>query len=214
MLDQYRRDFAEFNVACAREHYLFQSGQKNTLEIAPIYERYGHLFDRDLVDGLKRELLESSADFETEGMSKRRLFAFAVEQFLEDSVKRLTEEIGEYEAAATVEWMGREMTFQDCTVAITTERHRESRRALYRRRLAVIEASNNLRADRLLKLHETARDLEYSSYVELLMRDLAFGVDYAELSDAMCLLHLTIFDDRFLLVLIDKVYTETMAGLG
>src|SRR6266478_3515122 len=166
MLDQYRRDFAEFNVACASEHYLFQSGQKNTLEIAPIYERYCHLFDRDLVDGLKRELFESSADFDTDGVSKRRLFAFAVEQFLEDSVKRLTEEISEYEAAATVEWMGREMTFQDCTVAITTERNREARRALYRRRLAVIETSNNLRAERLLKLHETTT-LFRSSYVEL-----------------------------------------------
>jgi hypothetical protein len=248
MLDQYRRDFAEFNVACAREHYLFQSGQKNTLEIAPIYERYGHLFDRDLVDVLKRELFESSADFETEGVSIRRLFAFAVEQFLEDSVKRLTEEIGEYEAAATVEWMGREMTFQDSTVAITTERNRESRRELYRRRLAVIEASNNLRAERLLKLHETARALEYSSYVELfeqlrqldysaiatqaanllsntepayvsrlnevLRRDLALGVDDAERSDAMCLMHLTSFDDRFPQGQMLQVYTETMAGLG
>ncbi|HLF83795.1 MAG TPA: hypothetical protein VI837_06435 [Blastocatellia bacterium] len=167
MLDQYRRDFAQFNIACAREHYLFLSGQKNTLEIAPIYERYGHLFDRDLLDSLKRELCESSARFENEGVSIRRLFAFAVEQFLENSVKRLTEQIGEYEAAATVEWMGRKMTFQDSTVAITTECDRESRRAIYNGRLDVIEASNGLRAERLRKLHETARSLEYSSYVEL-----------------------------------------------
>lgn len=167
MLDQYRRDFAEFNIACAREHYLFLSGQKNTLEIAPIYERYGHLFDRDLLDSLKRELCESSARFENESVSIRRLFAFAVEQFLENSVKRLTEQIGEYEAAATVEWMGRKMTFQDSTVAITTECDRESRRAIYNGRLDVIEASNGLRAERLRTLHETARSLEYSSYVEL-----------------------------------------------
>jgi len=148
MLDQYRRDFAEFNVACAREHYLFQSGQKNTLEIAPIYERYSHLFDRDLVDGLKRELFGASADFETEGVSKRRLLAFAVEQFLEDSVKRLTEEIGEYEAAATVEWMGREMTFQDCTVAITTERNRALSRVLELRRTVRATASIGLFSNR------------------------------------------------------------------
>ncbi|MEK6321501.1 MAG: hypothetical protein AABN33_07445 [Acidobacteriota bacterium] len=167
MLDQYRRDFAEFNVACAREHYLFQSGQKNTLEIAPIYECYSHLFDRSLVDGLKRELTDSSADSETENVSIRRFFAFAVEQFLEDSVKRLTEEIGQFEAAATVEWMGGELTFQDSTLAITTEAGRESRRAIYSRRLAVIEESNGFRAERLLKLHETARSLEYSSYVDL-----------------------------------------------
>ena len=248
MLDQYRRDFAEFNVACAREQYLFQSGQKNTLEIAPIYERYGHLFDRDLVDGLKRELSESSSDYESERLSIRRFFAFAVEQFLEDSVKLLTEEIGEYEATATLEWMGREITFQDATVAITTEPNRESRREIYRKRLAVIEVSNSLRAERLLKLHQTARALDYSSYVELfeqlrqlnysaiateaadllshtepvyvtrldevLRRHLALSIDQAERSDAMYLLHLTSFDDRFPPGLMLQVYNETMAGLG
>src|SRR4030095_4693822 len=104
MLDQYRLDFAEFNVACAREHYLFLSGQKHNLEIAAIYERYGHLFDRDLLDSLKRELCESSNRFEAERVSIRRLFTFAAEQFLENSVKQLTEQIGEYEASAMVEW--------------------------------------------------------------------------------------------------------------
>lgn len=167
MLDRYRSDFAEFHVACAREHYLFQSGQKKTLEIAPIYERYTHLFDRDSIDRLRLELDGSPNHFETRNLSSRRLLAFAVEQFLEDSVKRLTEETSRYEAAATIEWIGREITFQDSTVAITTERDRHSRRSIYARRLAVIEGSNGLRAERLLKLHETARSLGYASYVEL-----------------------------------------------
>lgn len=167
MLDQYRCDFAEFNIACAREHYLFQSGQKTALDIAPIYERYSQLFDRSVVDLFKRELAASSADFETENASARRFFAFAVEQYLEDSVKRLTEEIGQFESGATVEWRGSEMTFQDATVAIMTESVRKSRQAIYRGRLAVIEQSNSLRAERLLKLHEAARSLEYSSYTDL-----------------------------------------------
>lgn len=167
MLDQYRRDFTEFNIACAREHYLFQSGQKNALEIAPIYERYSQIFDRSLINMFKRKLAAASADFETENASARRFFAFAVEQYLEDSVKRLTEEVGQFEADATVEWRGGEMTFQDATVAITTECDRKSRQTIYSRRLAVIEQSNTLRAERLLKLHEAARSLEYSSYTDL-----------------------------------------------
>jgi hypothetical protein len=248
MLDQYRLDFAEFNVACAREHYLFLSGQKHTLEIAPIYERYGHLFDRDLLDSLRGELLESSARLEAERVSIRRLFTFAAEQFLENSVKQLTEQLGEYEASAMVEWRGRQMTFQDSTVAITTERDRESRRGIYASRLRVIEASNTLRAERLLKLHETARSLEYSSYLDLfeqlrqldyssiateaagllpnteaayitrlhetLKRDLGVALDEAERSDALYLLHLTDFDDRFPAGQMLRVYRETMAGLG
>jgi len=248
MLDQYRIDFAEFNVASAREYYLFLSGQKSTLEIAPIYERYGHLFERDLLDSLKNELCNSSARLETERVSIQRLFTFAAEQFLENSVKQLTEQIGEYEASAIVEWGGRQMTFQDSTVAITTEGDREARRGIYAARLDVIEASNTLRAERLLKLHETARALEYSSYVDLfeqlrrldysaiagdarsllpntesvyvtrlhetLMRDLGVGVDRAERPDALFLLHLTHFDDRFPAGQMLRVYRETMAGLG
>jgi oligoendopeptidase F len=178
MLDQYRSDFAEFHVACALEHYLYHSGQKDCLEIAPIYERYNPLFDQDSINRLKRELEDTPKHFETDHVSIKRLLAFAIEQFVEDSVKRLTEEISQYEAAATVEWDGREITLQDSTVAITTEPDRRSRLAIYSRRLAVIEASNGLRAERLLKLHATARSLGYSTYVELFeqLRQLNYSV--------------------------------------
>jgi hypothetical protein len=248
MLEQYRRDFAEFNVACAREHYFFLSGQKSTLDIAPIYDRYGHLFDGSELDSLKLQLAESSSHQGTNRLSIRRLFSFAVEQFLENSVKGLTEQIGEYEASAMVECLGRRMTFQESTVAITTERDRESRRSIYDQRLEVIVASNGLRAERLQKLHATARSLEYSSYVDLfeqlrqidysaivaeaaallartepayivrlhdvLRREIGVAVDQAERSDAMYLLHLTAFDDRFPLGGMIDVYRGTMAGLG
>lgn len=180
MLDHYRRDFAEFHSACAREQYLFHSGQKKTLEIAPIYERYAHLFDLDVIAGLKRELGETPEHFATERVSLRRLLAFSVEQFLESSVKQLTEVISQYEAAATVEWLGREMTFHESTVVIATEQDREARRGIYSRRLAVIEASNDFRAQRLLKLHETARSLGHASYVELFEK--LRRLDYSELA--------------------------------
>jgi hypothetical protein len=110
------------------------------------------------------------------------LFSFAVEQFLENSVKGLTEQIGEYEASAMVECLGRRMTFQESTVAITTERDRESRRSIYDQRLEVIVASNGLRAERLQKLHATARSLEYSSYVDLFeqLRQIDYSAIVAE----------------------------------
>jgi hypothetical protein len=180
MLDQYRRDFAEFYVATAREHYLFHSGQKNTLEIAPIYDRFSHLFDRDTLSAFKRQVAASGPDSGMEGTSIRRLYAFAAEQFLEDSVKRLTEEISEYEAAASIDWLGGEMTFQDSTVAITTEPDRETRRSLHRKRLRLIESSNDLRAERLIKLYETARSLEYQSYATLFEQ--IRGLDYSALA--------------------------------
>ncbi len=180
MLDQYRRDFTDFNIASAREHYLFQSGQKRTLEIAPIYERYSHLFDRELLDDLKKQMTgETDSDAET--ISVRRFFAFAVEQFLEDSVKQLTEEISKFESSASIIWRGHELTFQDSTVAITTEADREKRCGLYRRRLEIIESSNDLRIERISRLHNTARALGYSSYADLFEQ--IRGLDYQALAE-------------------------------
>jgi hypothetical protein len=246
MLDSYRRDFAEFHTACAREHYLFHSGQKDNLNIASIYERYSHLFERGSIEQLKLDTTNSNGH--SEAVSLRRLLAFAAEQFLEDSVKQLTENISDYEARATVQLPNGELTFQGAAVAITTEGDRDIRREIYSGRIAVIEASNDLRAERLVKHHESARSLGYENYVDLfeqlrrinyadvarqassllsrtepvylarldgvLKRELGVAVEQAERSDAMYLLHLTRFDNRFPPGSMLEVYRETMAGLG
>jgi oligoendopeptidase F len=71
------------------------------------------------------------------------------------------------------------MTFQDSTVSITTESNRETRRSLHRKRLNLIESSNDLRAERLMKLYETARSLGYESYAALFEE--IRGLDYSAL---------------------------------
>src|SRR5215216_6245841 len=177
MLEQYRCEYTDFHKAVMREYYLFFSGQKNSLEIASIFDRYGDLFSAGALAKLKQELCDTPEHFETERVSLRRLLSFAVEQYLENSAKELTEAISEQEACAKVEWMGREMTFQDSSVAIATERDRNTRRAIYKKRIQVIESSNDLRAHRLTRLHETARALGHDNYRTLYeeMR----GLDYS-----------------------------------
>ena len=170
MLEQYRRDYAEFNAAAMREYYLFGSGQKTRLDLAPIYDRFGDLFSRDAIAKLKQQLDETSPHFETDRASLGRLLQFAVEQFLEDAAKELAEEIGAHKAAATVEFAGRTMTFQDTFVALATERDRATRLAIDGKRLAVIAAANDLHAERLAKQHEAARSLGYESYTKLFER--------------------------------------------
>jgi hypothetical protein len=167
MLEEYRREYADFHTAYMREYYLFLSGQKNNLELWPIYDRYGDLFTRDRVNELKQTLDDIPKHFETERAASQRLFNFAVEQYLENSVKELTQEISEYEAAANIRVMGRVLTFHDAAVSISSESDRETRRAIYEKRLAVIDASNDLRAERLKKLHNAALALNYSSYTAL-----------------------------------------------
>ena len=73
MLDGYRRDYADFNSACTLEYYLFLSGQKTTLDIAPIYERYGELFARDAIERLRKELTQTPEFLETQRAATSRL---------------------------------------------------------------------------------------------------------------------------------------------
>lgn len=167
MPDQYRREYADFNAACLREQYLFLSGQKPTLEISRIYDRYSDLFSKDSISTLKQSMDSTSDHFETERAALSRLLSFAIEHFLENSVKQLTEIISDHEAAAAIEWRGNKITFQDAAEILSTERERGLRLALNKKRLDIIGASNDLRAERINKLHESARSLGYSSYASL-----------------------------------------------
>lgn len=248
MVDEYRRGYADFNVERTREYYLFLSGQKATLDLAPIYHRHGELFTRDSIERLRAELDRTPEHFETQRASTSRLLIFASEQFLETSVTQLTEEINEREASATICWNGREISFQDASAELASERDRSSRQEIHARRAAVIEASNDLRFERLLKLHAGARSLGASTYVALyedikrldypgiardaasvliqtearylaaldegLAREFGSRIRQPERHDAIYLLHLTRYDDRFPAGKLLRIYAATMAGLG
>ncbi len=164
MMDTDGSEYVDFSSALMREYYLHHSGQKEDLEVARIYDRYGDLFSWDAIEKIRRDLEQTPDHFETERAALRRRLMFATEHFLENSARHLTEEISQYEGQASVEWLGRRMTFQESVVAVMRERDRETRRAIYQKRIAVIESSNDLRAERLSKLHESARALGYENY--------------------------------------------------
>jgi hypothetical protein len=160
MLEEYRQQYVNFNAALIREQYLYYSGQKQELAVSPIYERYSDLFTRDSIANLKQTLEQTPSHFETDRKAILRLLTFAVDKLLEASVKELTEAIHEHEAKSTIEWEGKRLTFQDCAIAIATEADRAARLVLYNRRAEIIERLNDLRAERLSKLHETARSIK------------------------------------------------------
>ena len=180
MLEGYRGDLVDFSRTWMREQYLFLSGQKAALEIAPIYDRYGDLFTLDSITQLRRVLEETPEQFATERVGVRRLLLFASEQFLEFSARELTERISAYETDTRIDVSGRVMTFQQAAVALRTEPDRQSRRTIFRARADAIEASNDLRSERLSTLHASARKLGYDSYTGI-YEDL-WGLDYQALA--------------------------------
>jgi oligoendopeptidase F len=182
MLDRFKTDYVRFNAASMREHYLYLSGQKTALEISPIYEEFGDLFTLDSVAGIKSELQSVPEHFRAERKALSHLLIFASEGFQENAVRTLSEEISRCEAQTTIEWQGRNITFQDAAVAIRNEPNRAARQALYRRRCEVIEATNEIRSERLGRLHESARALGAKHYLAL-HADLR-RLDYWRLADA------------------------------
>ena len=158
-VEEYRQEYAGFNESLLREFYLHHSGQKPDLELGPIYERYAELFRLDSIDSLRQELSSTSKHFETARAGLRHLLTFAINNFLEAQVEKLTEEISAQEASAAVEWAGRSMTFQETAIAIANESDRGLRNELFEARISMIRASNDLRAERLSKLHDASRTI-------------------------------------------------------
>src|SRR5215470_1878425 len=158
-VEEYRQEYASFNEDLLREFYLHYSGQKQDLELGPIYERYSGLFTRDEIASLRQHLSETAEHFETARTGVRHLLSFAVNNFLEAQVEHLTEQVSGREASAGVEWDGRLMTFQETAIAIANETNRALRNDLFQIRISMIQDLNDLRAERLSKLHEASRTM-------------------------------------------------------
>src|SRR5262249_25046377 len=79
--------------------------------------------------------------------------------FLEAQVEHLTEQVSGREASAGVEWHGRLMTFQETAIAVANETNRALRNDLFQIRISMIQDLNDLRAERLSKLHEASRTM-------------------------------------------------------
>lgn len=162
MLDAYREELAEFHEALAREEYEHYSGQKEALELEPIYDRYGHLFTREAIEALRREREAIPESFETARRALDLLIADATERALEMSVRSLTEQIARAEAEAEILWDEETLTFHQARQRLATELDPHRRRELHARCLEIIQQTNDLRVERWRELQRAARALGYA----------------------------------------------------
>jgi hypothetical protein len=183
MLETYRREFADFNSASTREYYLYFSGQKPRYEISEIYSRYSDLFSIDAIERLKKERDEIDKYYETDRGALSRLLAFAYENYLALKVKELTEEIANLEGSSTIEWDGKTVPFHEITPLLISEQNHERRLRLYRHLIRLIDSINDLRAERMEKLQESAAKLGFENYLQIYSQ--LYQVDYVALDNQM-----------------------------
>jgi hypothetical protein len=99
-----------------------------------------------------------------------------VEGALLARAQEVSDEIENYEADALIDWRGRSVPLRASASLLADETDFARRRDLFARRAGVIEAVQDLRAERLEKLRDGARELGYENRLAML-RDLR-GLDY------------------------------------
>src|SRR5262245_3758851 len=176
MLSEYRQRFGDFHTELHREAYLLRSGHKHSREVARVRGEYSDLFKPSAIAELRAKLEEISEQRETERTSVKRLMAFAVEGALQARAQEVSDEIEDYEASALVDWQERKVPFRASDRLLAGETDFARRRDLFARRAGVIEAVQDLRAERLEKLRDGARELGYENRLAML-RELR-GLDY------------------------------------
>ncbi len=175
LLDRLDREAEAFSSALSLEHYLNYSGQKDRLTLTPIFERHASLFQRRTVEALR---VADRTD-PRYGALRR----FALDGYLEQAAKGLTEELTHRETTDTVTWRKRELPYRSLPPLIMNEPNPARRHDLDRRRVVATAAQNPLRERRWDVLYAQARDLGYESYAALY--DEVGGLGLERLRDLM-----------------------------
>jgi len=194
-LDSLSKEMELFHCKKENEFYLNRSGLKDEMNLSSIYEKHGHLFREDLIQNIKAERQRASGDRERR---LRYLQQFLASNFLEMAVKELTDKFETMEAQETMRVDSEEIPFRFAAVRIANEPDRAVRGKIYAARNSVIEKINVILKERMQKLHETARKLDYEDYVAL-YEDVK-RIDLYGLEKVMC-----DFIDRT-----DRLYKEKM----
>src|SRR5262249_34386894 len=140
------------------------AGLKDKAEFTKIYEKFGHLFNKETIDFV-REYSKT-----VDGEEERRvgyLKAFLVADYVQNKVKELSDRALTMEVEATVEVDGRAMPFRQAAVVLANEPDHYKRGEIFKARNKVMDRINPVLEKRFRLMHETARDLGYAGYVEL-----------------------------------------------
>jgi hypothetical protein len=164
MLEQYRNELVAFQEALGREFFLHYSGQKTSLDLKPIYDRYADLFTLDAIRSLRGQYEATDEFFSRQRRGIRLLTAFAEKHFVERQAQDLTEQIAAFEAGAKLQIGSEEIPFHRAVDILAKESDAQRRRVVTKQRLRLINESNDLRQERLFKLHESSRRLGYETY--------------------------------------------------
>jgi hypothetical protein len=167
-LSTYRERAERFLEEIEREYYRHLAGHKAELEIEPIYDRHGELFEREAVERIREAAAGAEAlagDRDDERRRLRYLLQFAFDGLLGQRTKAEQAELARLEATLEVVENGSRIAYRQVPIEQANEPDPEQRAALERARNALLaERLNPLHREALERAHALSRDLGWPGY--------------------------------------------------
>jgi len=159
-----RRDIAAFKRAMGLERYLHGSGQKDKLEISPIFERYGHLFGKELAKNtLERR---QSAETAEEARSFKHFHQFTFFGCIGNLTKEIHEKLAARQSELEASIRGEKIGYRSIAPRLANEPDPDVRREIDDAQVGMEIELNGLRNEEWRITHDVFRDFGNPSYRE------------------------------------------------
>ncbi len=180
-LDALRTDIAKFLREIILENYRFSSGQKETYEITPIYERYGHLASKDLA----KNILErwDAAITPEEKKSYKHFFHIAFFGYLGNLTKEISEAMMKRQNEMKITLDGEVIPYQGIFPRLMNEPDRDKRKAIDDLTIELEIELNEFRTDAWRVTNEVFQDFGFENYKAGCRK--AFEIDYEWLASEL-----------------------------
>jgi hypothetical protein len=159
-LDAFREQADRFIAERDEEYYLHYSGQKEELDLEPIYERYADLTTLERAQAIGAQV--------NGGSGVRELWRFACEGYIANLERRQAERLAELEATLEATLDGETIPFRELRPRIANEPDRDRRRRLEGALSELVdEHLNPLHLEAIEIVRTAARELAGGSYRDL-----------------------------------------------
>jgi hypothetical protein len=172
-LDEYRERVDRFIADLDEEYYLHYAGLKETLDLAPIYDRYADLTTLEKARSIGESVNGSNGI--------RELWRFACEGYLGQLTKEFEEKVARLEAELKTTVDGEEIGFRMIRPAIANASERSKRERLERARNELVEEHlNPIHLEGHAAVRNAVREFGAPNYFELYKK---FGFDLESLAE-------------------------------